>query len=64
MLLIGRLQKRDTKTFIELTDGTQFQVQLSGEISLPTQSRCAAIGKMISTDEVPLVQLVAGVVVQ
>ncbi|MCS7468436.1 hypothetical protein NZK35_17425 [Stieleria sp. ICT_E10.1] len=63
MLLIGRLQTGETESYFELADGSQLRIQSSKEIHVPTESRCVAIGRIISAEDVPLVQLLAGVVV-
>ena len=63
MLLIGRLKAGETETFFELADGSQLRIRSSKEIHVPAESRCVAIGRIISAEDVPLVQLLAGVVV-
>ncbi|WP_419580482.1 hypothetical protein [Stieleria magnilauensis] len=63
MLLIGRLKTGETESFFELADGSQLRIRSSKEIHVPTESRCVAIGRIISTEDIPLVQLLAGVVV-
>ncbi|WP_182867593.1 hypothetical protein [Stieleria mannarensis] len=63
MLLIGELKTENTETYFELSDGTRIDVRLPNQLDLPVGSRCAAIGKIISTEDVPLIRLVAGVVV-
>ncbi|MDV6028809.1 MAG: hypothetical protein F9B45_01595 [Phycisphaera sp. RhM] len=63
MLLIGRLKTAETESFFELADGSQLRIRSSKEFHVPTESRCVAIGRIISTEDVPLVQLLAGVVV-
>ncbi|MCA9141021.1 MAG: hypothetical protein KDB00_29830, partial [Planctomycetales bacterium] len=63
MLLIGTLRQEAGDQFVVLADGTRLRVQLAEHVELPIDSKCVALGKIISTDEAPLVQLVAGVVV-
>ena len=63
ILLIGQLRHEDTQITIELSDGTTYQVQLADQVELPTKTRVVALGKIISTEDVPLVRLVAGAVV-
>ena len=64
MLLIGRLvNDGDAESMLELSDGTQFRVRLADDLELPVDARCACLGKLLSTDDVPLVHLVAGIVV-
>ena len=63
ILLIGRLQDKGAVMEFELSDGTRMNVEFPSDREFPIGRRCAILGKIISTDEAPLIRLVAGVVV-
>lgn len=63
MLLIGKLQDQDGETYVQLNEAMRVDVELAPDRRVLIGSQCAMLCKIISDNDSPRVQLVAGMAV-